>query len=101
MQQELQQHMLTLQHLTLFSFHALLRYEYTPVETICSIARLDALNSTGNVTTWKRTAAAIAIIPNKINPEAPIKIPAKIKKKEAFDPKLATGTSAWRKRRNA
>src|SRR5699024_4799197 len=34
-----------------------------PDDTSCVIARLEALNSTGNVTSWNKTAAAMKIIP--------------------------------------
>ncbi|MNI83528.1 hypothetical protein D3C73_1403430 [compost metagenome] len=39
-----------------------------PKPTICSLALDDALNSTGSVTTWNRTAALKNRMPSRIRP---------------------------------
>ncbi len=59
-------------------------------------ARRDALNSTGNVTTWKTNAIEKARIP-RLTKNDPLKNkPIKINGIDIADPRLATGTIAAR-----
>ena len=70
--------------------------ESIPQETRDFMARDDALNSTGSVTSWKRTTAANAITPAMTSGLKLKKIPSIISGIESEEPIFATGSKIGR-----
>ncbi len=60
------------------------------------MARWDALNSTGKVTSWKSTTTAYMMMAAVVSPEICRKIPAISRKIQALEAKFTAGTMAPR-----
>ena len=75
-------------------------FEIIPNDTTSFIARLEASNSTGNVTIWNKTPAPNNTIPNKSMFDIDAKIPINTKIHDKLDEILATGTNLARNVKN-
>ena len=72
--------------------------ETSPMSEICAIARRDASNSTGSVTSWKRTTTAKRMIANVITPAIWAKSPIIRMKIQAWEANATAGHIAERSR---
>ena len=72
--------------------------ETSPRSEICAIARRDASNSTGSVTSWKRTTTAKRMIANVISPAIWAKSPIIRMKSQAWEANATAGHIAERSR---